>query len=160
MIPRYFAKWNTEPLLFPTHIHPWGFLCYCRNQIEPHLLLLKAKTHREAFLDRSVPTWHLWKSFLPWRVKEMWKSIPFTKCQGLFLNCQNTKFSFVWCVSVWPGQKWDRFSQELVYVKVFSQIWTPNVFISHIGYLDFNILYFVNPEGALHHHLMWTICPV
>lgn len=38
-------------------------------------------------------------------------------------------------------------------------IWTislvpQDVFISQIGYLAFNILYFVTPEGTLHHHLM------
>lgn len=69
--------------------------------------------------------------------------------RGLFPNCQNTKFSFVWCVSVWPRQKRDRFSQELVYVDVFPQICTPDVFISHIGYLDFNISLFCQSGGNI-----------
>lgn len=69
--------------------------------------------------------------------------------RGLFPNCQNTKFSFVWCVSVWPRQKRDRFSQELVYVDVFPHICTPDVFISHIGYLNFNISLFCQSGGNI-----------
>lgn len=51
-------------------------------------------------------------------------------------------------------QKRECFSQGFVYVEVFSQTCTLDVFISHIEYLDFSIPYFVNPEGTLHHHLM------
>lgn len=73
----------------------------------------------------------------------------YSKCQGLFLNCQNTKSSFVWCVFILPRQKWERFSQEFVYVEVFSQICTPDVFISHIGYLDFNIILSIQREHCI-----------